>query len=276
VKPSSASALLMANVLHKAEAPIIPHMVMRTEAYAGYRTADGSGRAVTVLDFVDERASVLFRAYRESELLQAVHRARLFRVGDAQVGLWEPLGQTVARKAAERRRVRLVIHSAHPIPGLRVDELIYDGEAGTNERRAVAAAERIIAACQQLIAEGVPLTVNAVARVTGSRKDVVSRVLASQEFVPARSLPLVITTTTKGGDRAPPNFSENTANSADEPTRGVHRPPPNVGAPTLPVRSPAAIGKPDQLVGVGVPRDPPSGAHALDGPPASARFGDAS
>ena len=111
------SALQLANVLHKGEAPILPHMVMRTEAYAGYRAADGSGRAITVLDFADERASVLFRAYRESELLQAVHRARLFRVGNAQVGLWEPLGQSIARKASERRQVRLVIHSAHPIPG---------------------------------------------------------------------------------------------------------------------------------------------------------------
>ncbi|MGE0653180.1 MAG: hypothetical protein AB7P12_15755 [Alphaproteobacteria bacterium] len=201
------SALLMANVLHRGEAPISPHMVMREEAYAGYRAADGAGRAITVLDFDDPRASVLFRAYREAELVQAVHRARLFRVGSAQVDMFETTGQVIARKASDRRRVRLVIHSAHPVPGLRVDELVYGEEPGTNERRAVEAAERIIAACRQLVSQGIPLTVNAVARVTGSNKRTVAKVLADEKFDPARFTPLIDITTTRGVNRAPSNSS---------------------------------------------------------------------
>ena len=48
----------------------------------------------------------------------------------------------------------------------------------------------------------------------------VSRVLAAEKFDPARSLPLVITTTTRGGDRALPNSGSIMANQADKRTAG--------------------------------------------------------
>jgi len=215
------SALQLAHVLHKGEAPILPHMGMRSEPYAGYRAADETGRAITVSDFWDKRASVLFRAFREAELLQAVHRARLFRVGSAQMELFATDGQRIARTASERRHVRLVIHSAHPIPGLRVDELIYSEDAGVNEQRAVEAAERILAAAAQLVAEGAPVTVEAVARVTGSRKPAIIRVLADQEFDPAPERPLVSTTTTRGrsgaGSNIPPASDERPPDTVPHP-----------------------------------------------------------
>jgi hypothetical protein len=186
------AALQLAHVLHRGEDPVSPHLAMRAERYAGYRSEDGSGRAITVTDFWDPRASMLFRAYREAELLQAIHRARLFRVGSAQLDMFELDGQRIARSATDRRRVRLVLHSSHPIPGLRVDELIYGPTAGgVNEVRAIEAAERILAARDQLIAEGVAPTVSAVSRVARARHSTVARVLEGTEFDPAPGIPLI-------------------------------------------------------------------------------------
>jgi len=206
------SALLMANVLHQGEAPIRPHMAMRSEPYAGYRAADGTGRAITVADFRDTRASVLFRAFREHELLQAVHRARLFRVGSAQIEMFASDGQRIARTASERQRVRLVIHSAHPIPGLRVDELLYSEASGVNESRAVEAAERILAAATQLVADGGFAGVHAVARLARAGHETVARVLSSQKFGSAPATPLEETVFTRGvagaGSNIPPAADE--------------------------------------------------------------------
>lgn len=177
------TALQLAHVLHQQEAPIIGHLTLTPTTYAGYRAPDGHGRAVTVLDFVDPRVSAVFRQHREAEIVQSIHRARLFRVGDAQIGLFEPEERGIARHAGERRRVRVVIHSAHPIPGLRVDDLVYDQEPRqtVNEERAAAAAERIIGARNELIAEGIQPTVNAIARAAGADKRTVSRVLGGGE-----------------------------------------------------------------------------------------------
>jgi len=117
-----------------------------------------------------------------------------------------------------------VIHSAHPIPGLRVDELIYSEAAGVNESRAVEAAERILAAAAQLVADGVPVGVRAVARAAGADPQTVTRVLASQIFDPARRTPLVNTSSSRGVLRAGSNISA----AADE------RPPDTVPHPFAP------------------------------------------
>jgi hypothetical protein len=199
------TALQLAHVLHKGEAPIIPHIAMRPEPYAGYRAQDGSGRAITVSDFYDVRASIIFRAYRESELLQAVHRARLFRVGSAQADLFELDGETTAPTVSERRAVRLVIHSSQPIPGLRVDELLYDEAPGVNERRAAEATARILAARDQLVREGVPVTLNALARAARADKRSVSRVLSNNKFDPTRCGPLKERVFSRGIHRAGSN-----------------------------------------------------------------------
>lgn len=67
------------------------------------------------------------------------------------------------------------------------------------------AAERIVAACAQLIASGVAVTVNAIKRVTGSDKGTIARVLAAETCVPARSTPLIDRSSMRGSDRAPSN-----------------------------------------------------------------------
>lgn len=198
------TALQLAHVIHRGEAPIAAHLAMKLEPYTGYRAPDGEGRAIAVLDFVDERVSAIFRQHREAELIQSIHRARLFRVSDAQVGFFEPAAQGVARSAGERRRVRVVLHSAQPVPGLRVDDLVYDAPpTSLNEQRQTAATARILAARNALAAEGVPVTVNAIKRLVGSRKDVIARVLASESDELIRPVTTVIRHRfTNGGDRA--------------------------------------------------------------------------
>lgn len=64
------------------------------------------------------------RQAREAEMVQGVHRARLFRIADAQTGMFEAGEETIARSVSTRQWVRVVIHSTQPVPGLRVDQLV--------------------------------------------------------------------------------------------------------------------------------------------------------
>ena len=171
-------ALALAHVLYKHQAPVSPHLTLKFEPYAGYRAPDGGGRAIEVLDFADSRVSAIFRQSREAELWQGVHRARLFRVGDAQGGIFDPQDAAIAREAEARRWVRVVIHSAHPIPGLRVDELVYAPPAqDANAARAAESDTRIATAIRQLGQEGAAITVAAVVRRAGASRRAVGRML---------------------------------------------------------------------------------------------------
>jgi hypothetical protein len=96
-------------VLHAGETAIRWDVVMKPLTYTGYVGPDGLGRQFTVPDFVDERASAIYRATVDGELIQAFHRARpLLRNG--------------------RNPLDVTILTAHPIEGLPVHELHFDEE----------------------------------------------------------------------------------------------------------------------------------------------------
>ncbi len=106
--PPGDELVYLAQVIHHDDRVVSPEMVLRTQPFGGQRAA------VDVVDFCDERASTLLRAGRDDELTQVIHRARLLAL--------DP--QAAFDGSEERRRVRLVLHTSHPIPGLRVDELV--------------------------------------------------------------------------------------------------------------------------------------------------------
>jgi hypothetical protein len=77
-----------------------------------------------------------------------------------------------------RHHGRMVLHTSHPIPGLRVDDLRFPAqEESLNERRHAEAEARVRAAAQALRQQGEAVTVSAVARLTGANKGTVGKVL---------------------------------------------------------------------------------------------------
>ena len=207
-----ATALQLAHVLHRGGPPLRSHLVMREEAYAGYCGPEGGGRAITVLDFEDRRVARLYRAHREDELLQAIHRARPLRVGDPQLTFFEADGQRIARQALPRQRLRIVVITAHPVPGIPVHELITGEErVSVNRARRQAARARVAAAVAQLEEEGVTVSVSTVKRIAGGRKDMIAAALREREEQQATPEIWYRPVTTdsssdlcKGGDRAVP------------------------------------------------------------------------
>jgi hypothetical protein len=171
-------ALRLANLLHQGESPISPHMIMAEVAYAGYRGPDGLGRAITVPTFEDPRAADCLEASRGDELLQSLHRARLFLIANSQTSMFEPAGVDIARSAKQRTKLRVVLHTSQPVTGLRVDELIYTPTGlDPNTKRHNEALARIRAAVTQLEAEGVPVSAAAVARVSGASRNTAAAAL---------------------------------------------------------------------------------------------------
>jgi lambda repressor-like predicted transcriptional regulator len=84
--------------------------------------------------------------------------------------------------------VRLVLHTNHPVPGLRVDQLITNTpEMEVNEARQKEAEGRILAAVERLQQRGKLLTVTAVAQEAGAHKATVSRVLG-QRCIPLENI----------------------------------------------------------------------------------------
>ena len=84
-----------------------------------------------------------------------------------------------------RRHVRLVLHTSHPVPGLRVDVLrMVSHRQAVNEERRVNAEQRIIAAAEVLRQQGRDVSVTAVAREANARKATVSKVLGKGETLP--------------------------------------------------------------------------------------------
>lgn len=182
------SAFALAHVLHKGEVPVKPHTTMTEVAYGGYRGPEGAGRAITVPVFEDERVQALHRAGSADELFQSLHRARLFRVRDAQTGLWEEDDKQIARTVQARQRLTVVLLTAQPVPGLRVDELIYDFSPTPNELRHQEAMTKVRAAVEELEEEGVPVTIAGVARAAGVGRNTAAAAL--QEVVRAARWPL--------------------------------------------------------------------------------------
>ncbi|MEI6156678.1 MAG: hypothetical protein WCP88_05755, partial [bacterium] len=132
------------------------------------RTYGGQRAAIDVIDFDDCRVSALLQATRDDELTQVIHRARLLTL--------QP--QLEFGGGDQRKHVRVVLHTNHVIPGLRVDELhVAAGGLEVNQQRQQDAGRRIAAAVSGLIAGGDPLTVSAVARAAGAQRRTVAKAL---------------------------------------------------------------------------------------------------
>lgn len=160
--PPGDDLVFLAQALHHDEPPVSPQIVLGPRAYGGQPVG------IDVVDFADPRVAALLRATRDDELVQVVHRARLLTL-QPQLSL-EP--------GEARQRVRVVLHTSHVVPGLRVDELHFaETTPGLNEQRADEAAVRIRAALASLIARGELLTVSSVARAAGAERRTVAKVL---------------------------------------------------------------------------------------------------
>ena len=170
--PPSEEIWHLAQVIHHGEPAVSAQLILRSAAYGGYRIA------LDVVDFADPRAATLLRAHREDEIWQVIHRARLFDL-EPQLRLEGPV----------RAEVRLVLHTNHPVPGLRVDELRLAATApDVNAERAREAAKRIRAAAAGLKAAGEWPTLASIAAEAGSSKSTVAKVMRTPVQAPKRDL----------------------------------------------------------------------------------------
>ena len=94
--PPPDETYFLAQVLHHDEEAVSPQAFMVERRYAG------TNRGIDVVDYADPRMAALLHASREAEMSQVLHRARLFVRDDP---------------------VTVVLHTGHPVPGLRVDHL---------------------------------------------------------------------------------------------------------------------------------------------------------
>ncbi len=175
--PPGDDLVFLARVLHPDEAAVSEAMVLSPRRFGGQPFE------VDVVDFADGRVAELLRSEREDEMVQALHRARIFALDPPQLRLLdggEPKG---------RSELRLVLHTSHPIPGLRVDELLMASEAGSvNESRQADAERRIRAAQHQLEELCEPVTITAVAKLAKADKRTVARVLRTAVDTPKEDL----------------------------------------------------------------------------------------
>jgi hypothetical protein len=107
--PPTDDLLFLTQAIHHDEPPVARDLVLERRRYGG------QPYAVAVVDFADPRASALLKSTRDDEIVQVIHRARLLSLDEQQ---------TVPGLRGDRRsHVRLVLHTGHVVPGLRVDEL---------------------------------------------------------------------------------------------------------------------------------------------------------
>lgn len=161
--PPADDLVLLAQAIHHDGAPVSAQLAVAPRTYGGQRVG------VDVIDFADPRLSALLRATRDDELTQVMHRARLLTL-EPQLGLDGP---------EPRRQVRVVLHTSHVVPGLRVDQLhLRDAPPrNLNQQRAQDAGNRIREAIATLIAGGEPLTDSAIARLAGAQRRTVAKAL---------------------------------------------------------------------------------------------------
>ncbi len=161
--PPSDDLVFLAQVIHHDEPPISGQLTLSPRRYGAQHTG------IDVVDFADERASALLCAQRDDELTQVIHRARLFTL-DPQLGFEHGDG---------RRHVRVVLHTSHPLPGLRVDELhLPAATPDVNRQRQDEAERRVWHAVRALISRDEELTDAAVAREAGASRSTVARARA--------------------------------------------------------------------------------------------------
>lgn len=166
--PPGDELVYLAQVLNPGREPVSSQLELRRVQYGGQRYG------VDVVDFADPRVSNLLHASREDELAQVLHRARLVTL--------DPQEHMTGFDSNKRRhRVRLVLHTNQPVPGLRVDQLIVGSvEEDVNEARRREAESRINAAVERLQQRGEEATVTAVAKEAGAHKATVSRIMGQR------------------------------------------------------------------------------------------------
>jgi len=161
--PPADDLAYLAQVLHRDGAPVSSQLRLVARGFGG------QPYEVDVVDFEDARVSELLKATRDDEIVQVIHRARLLTI--------ESQGQMFEQR---RKHVRLVLHTGHPVPGLRVDELrLTSDRADLNTERSQDAERRIIEAAARLEERGEPLSVNAIAKEAAAHKQTVAKVLGT-------------------------------------------------------------------------------------------------
>jgi hypothetical protein len=224
--PPTAELVYLAQIIHHHEDPVSAQIELRSAPYGGQTFA------IDVMDFVDPRVSALLHAAREDELLQVIHRARI-----TNLVAQHQLAMDGHEDDRERRQVELVLHTSHPVPGLRVDSLRL-GSLGTtvNQEREQDARERIARARAQLEAAGAPASISAIAHTAGASRDTVRRQLAQTDTADAGI-----------GDRGETHFREGDYTSQENSIRGPVTLPktqsarkPSAGSPPAAPPSPLA------------------------------------
>jgi hypothetical protein len=174
-------AYWLACAAYRGEAsPPSRRMIMEHRPYGGWRDSNGLGREIEVLTFVDPRVAEIYESARRDELIQAIYRCRPFDVAD------EP---------GQRRALAVVLLSAMPVSGLRVDEL----RMGGNGARSEEADSRLQLAVEALQATGSSPTSRELA---AAARTSVERAQAYKRRVSAVRSPTYIETLIQVGDQA--------------------------------------------------------------------------
>jgi hypothetical protein len=165
--PPGDDLVFLAQVLHAGEEAISDRMLLTPRSYGG------QSYEVDVVDYADRRVAELLRAEREDEMEQALHRARLFTLQQPSLA---------AGGTRERSHLRVILHTSHPLPGLRVDELITRTESSqVNDDRHADAQRRIKNAVLQLQEMCEPVRAVSVAKLARASRRTVADYLRTND-----------------------------------------------------------------------------------------------
>ena len=162
--PPGDELVYLAQVLHHDDGdPVSGQLELRRPKYGGQRYE------VAVADYVDSRVSALPHARREDELFQVLHRARLTTFDPQE--LLTGLGSV-----PKWRQVRLVLLTNHPVPGLRVDQMMMgEPRIVVNDARKKGAETRVLAGVDRLRQRADSVTVTNIAYEARAHKATVSK-----------------------------------------------------------------------------------------------------
>jgi hypothetical protein len=161
--PPAHDLAFLAQVIHHEGTPVSEQLVLTPRRFGG------QAYEVDVVDFEDARVAELLKSARDDEIVQVIHRARLLTL-ESQTGMFDD----------RRTQVRLVLHTGHVVPGLRVDELhLTSNRRDVNAERSEDAERRVLDAVSQLRARGEATTVSAIAKESGADKRTVTKVLGT-------------------------------------------------------------------------------------------------
>jgi hypothetical protein len=179
-------------------APPSRRMLMAARAYGGWRDESGRGREIDVLTFADRRVAEIYEGARRDELIQAIYRCRPFDVADDD----------------QRRSLTVVLLTAMPIDGLRVDELRFSGNAA----RAEDLNHRLEVAMSDLEREALPTVSRALAKRAGTN---VGSAQAFARRVSATRSPTCTDTLKQVGDQIAETLGEPPAPQCEDPARAA-------------------------------------------------------